>query len=49
MIPDLVGPKRHRDRQQQIFNDPNVPRIGQHVDIIFDKDSSVVLRIVDAR
>jgi len=48
LIPDLVGPKRHGDRNQQIIHDQNLPRIGQRVDVLFNPDESVILRIVDA-
>jgi len=47
-IPDLVGAKRHADRNQQIILDQNLPRVGQRVDVLFDPEESVILRIVNA-
>ena len=47
VIPDLVGPKR-RQMQNNTFLDPNMPRAGQHVDVLFDVDDSAMLRLVPA-
>jgi len=50
-LPDPLGPKRKQgwNGNQQTFIDPNMPRIGQRVDILFNDRVSVILRVVDNR
>ncbi|MCL2850783.1 MAG: hypothetical protein FWE01_00260 [Firmicutes bacterium] len=47
-IPDLLGPKRQNTPNQSTFIDPNMPRVGHMVDVLFDYSDSVVLRLVPA-
>lgn len=49
VIPDPLGPKRRNTPQQQTFIDPGMPRVGHNVDVLFNVDESVILRIVAAR
>jgi len=47
-IPDLLGPKRQNTPNQSTFLDPNMPRVGHMVDVLFDYSDSVILRLVPA-
>ena len=45
VVPDLLGPKR-RSNTANTFIDPNMPRVGMRVDVLFNKDKSLMLRIM---
>ncbi|MCL2587195.1 MAG: hypothetical protein FWE31_03050 [Firmicutes bacterium] len=45
-IPDLVGPQRHKRMETTRVLDMEMPRRGQHVDVLFDAEMSVILKLV---
>ena len=45
LVPDLLGPNR-RNNSANTFIDPNMPRVGMMVDVLFNADKSVMLRIM---
>ena len=47
-IPDRLGPKRQNTPNQSTFIDPQQPRVGHMVDVLFDYDDSVILRLIPA-
>jgi len=46
IVPDRLGPKRRNTPNQSTFLDPEMPRVGHLVDILFDYDESVILRLI---
>ncbi|MCL2570229.1 MAG: hypothetical protein FWE16_03425 [Firmicutes bacterium] len=44
-IIDRVGPKNLQPNQQTVI-DPNIPRVGMFVDVLFDDYSSTILRLI---
>ncbi|MCL2847025.1 MAG: hypothetical protein FWE38_05040 [Firmicutes bacterium] len=48
IIPDPIGPKRGTNPNQQTFLDFHRPRIGLRVDVLFNDDGSLILRIIEA-
>jgi len=46
IIPDLVGPQRHKRADTTRVLDMEMPRRGQHVYVLFDCDNSVILKLV---
>lgn len=45
IIPCALGPKR-RQTAGQTFLDPNAPRVGMFVDVLFDNDEAAILRLI---
>jgi len=46
IIPDLVGPQRHKRTDAARIIDTEMPRRGQHVDVLFSSDTSAILKLV---
>ena len=46
-VPDFVGPRSQKHENKQVMVDPNAPRIGQNVDVIFLPDQAAILRVIN--